>query len=70
MLSKKDNRNMKIIAGLAIIYIWSIFVGLPTISGTITTIELLLVFSIIPTFITVLWFILVFYKDDKEEEEK
>jgi len=68
MLSKKDNRNMKIVVGLAIIYIWFIFVGLPAITGS--TIELLLAFSIIPTFLTILWFDLVFYKDDKEKEEQ
>ena len=68
MLSKKDNRNMTIIAVLAIIYIWFMVVGVPAILGA--TIELLLVCSIIPIFLTILWFILVFYKDNKEKEEQ
>ena len=68
MLNKKDNRDMKIIAGLAIIYIWFIIVGFPVISGI--SIEHILGFSIIPTFLTILWFGMIFYKDNKEKETK
>ena len=59
---------MKIIAGLAIIYIWFIFLVIPVITGI--SIEFLLGFWILPTFLTILWFDMVFYKDDKEKEEQ
>jgi len=53
MLSEKDNRTMKIIAGLAIICIWVVVVGVPVILGT--TVDLLLLCSIVPSFLTILW---------------
>ena len=68
MLNKNDRRSMKIIAVLAIIYIWFMVVGVPVILGA--TIELLLICSIVPAFLTILWFDMVLYKDNKEKEEQ
>ena len=68
MLSKKDHVTFTVLAGLAIIYIWFIIVGLPAIIGT--SIGLLLACSIIPTFLTILWFDMVFYKDKNEKDEE
>ena len=56
-LSEKDRRNMTILAGLAIIFVWFILVITPIITGT--SIELLLVFSTLPTCLTILWFYIV-----------
>ena len=69
-MNKRDHTIFTILAGVVIIYLWSILVVFPAISGT--TIELLMAFSILPTCLTFLWFIGVVvtfpsYGDDNEE---